>query len=99
MALKQPFTTDYGITVEYWKIIEINISWIMKTARIRLAGYVSQEARESNKMFLENKYYNITPLNFEANFGVEALDTNNPIIQAYDYIKVNDVFFTNAENV
>lgn len=99
MALKKTCTTDYGNTVEYWKVVELSLNWISKIGRIRLAGYVNQDTRGDNKQYLESKFYNVNPKEFDEYFGVEALGSVNPIEGSYNLIKIKDQFFADADTV
>lgn len=101
MAMQVNYTNPAGIDVTYWKIIELNINYIQKFARIRLAGYKDINTRQDNMEFVESKYYNITPLKFDEYFSVNALDNENvnPVKQSYFYIKQNDELFNNAIDV
>lgn len=101
MALQVNYTNPAGVDVTYWKIIELNINYIQKFARIRLAGYKDITTRQDNMEFVESKYYNITPLKFDEYFSVDTLDNENvnPVKQSYFYIKQNDELFNNAMDV
>ena len=96
MALVKDFTTDYGVTVSYWKVVSLSLDWLTKRGRIKLVGYVDEVMRTDGKVFLQEKYFDIIPLNFEQYFGAESLDYVNPVSQAYIFIKDKDSFFSDA---
>lgn len=101
MALKKAYVTDYGdnIVAEYWKVVELSLNWWTAIGRIRLAGFATEEDRLNNKMILQDRFYNINPVEFPIYYGTEPLSGGNPIEQSYNLIKVKDTFFSDAENV
>lgn len=98
MALVKSFKTDYGIEVSYWKVVSLNLDWLTKRGRIKLVGYVDENIRGEGNLFLQEKYFDITPLVFEKYFGAESLDSRNPIMQAYIFIREKDSFFSDARD-
>ena len=59
MALKINYENEQGQSIEYWRIGRIFISFADKIVNIYMQGYVNQEARLNNKMYVEEKIFNL----------------------------------------
>ena len=53
MALYRDKITSSGVKVPYWSIGETNINWKTRNCVVSLQGYISQEAKQSKKDFVE----------------------------------------------
>jgi hypothetical protein len=85
MALKLIKNTQYGIDVEYHKILEININWYNKIATIKVGGFINQELRISGSLPIIMVGDKPTDKIFENNFPF-SIDGNN-LREAYEYLK------------
>lgn len=47
MALSKPKQLPSAVTIDYWRIIEINVNLLRSSAVVTLAGYISQSARDN----------------------------------------------------
>jgi len=94
MALQKEIITPYGVTASYWRIIELSINYAYKIAKIRLAGYINKEARDNGVTPIEVKLFNCNPKEFDMFFDLDKLNelNNNPLRQAYDFIKNNSLY-------
>ena len=60
MALKlENYENEQGQKIEYWRIGRIFISFADKIVNIYMQGYVNQEARLNNKMYVEERIFNL----------------------------------------
>ena len=103
MALSKQITTVYNgnVFATYWKIANIDIDWIESVAKVKLIGFVSQDARTANKGPIDTKTFNWSGSNFpfiEAGYDVtdeetqevthvDGLDDKTPRQLAYTCIK------------
>lgn len=101
MALKLEVQTSVGIPCSYWLISRIEKDKISKTAFIILYGYPSKEIRDSGANFLERKFLNIYPNDYDKVFGLDLLNRNgiNDYKNVYEFIKSNFEEFKNAEDI
>lgn len=95
MAFSLTKSTQYGINATYYKVIETNINYLNKTAHVTLAGWVDQEARDTNKQPIDSVSVDFTPDNFP--FNTTELDPKdiNPVKVAYESV----IELSVAENV
>jgi hypothetical protein len=49
MALCTNKTTEYGAVANYFKIVNIEISYHFKTAKCELVGFLNKDARDEDK--------------------------------------------------
>ena len=89
MALNKTIEHISGVNIEYWKIAKVDLNYLSYTGSVLLLGYISQEAREQNKVTLETKVVLINNNNFNTWFNLSILDevNNNQIKNAYNYLK------------
>ena len=89
MALNKTIEHISGVNIEYWKIAKVDLNYLSYTGSVLLLGYISQEAREQNKVPLETKVVLINNNNFNTWFNLSILDevNNNQIKNAYNYLK------------
>jgi len=59
MALKLDYENEQGQTIEYWRIGRIFVDFTGKFINIYMQGYVSEEARLNNKMYVEERIFNL----------------------------------------
>jgi hypothetical protein len=81
MALCKPVLTNFGVTVEYHKVTNINISWHNRTCFVDVASYINQDLREQEKSPILSRYYEFIDTAFL--FDVEA----NIVEQVYEKLK------------
>lgn len=88
MALYKEVTTDFGFSVNYWKLTSFDIDNVKKKAHITVSPYISKEARESgaSPIYPSEKLYYIcnydysgtpyegrTNMEFDNNFTAEII--------------------------
>jgi len=49
MALVLAKATNYGVDAAYWKVAVTNINWHSRAAHVDLLGFVSEDARRTEK--------------------------------------------------
>ena len=84
MALNINKPTNYGINANYFKIVNLEVSYHFKVARVELAGFVNEQARLDNKEPISS---------FEFRFSNEDFDfsTDQNLTQKlYDKIKTQE---------
>jgi hypothetical protein len=59
MALRKSIDSNYGVPATYWHILRTDVNWKTLRASIEVVGYVSQEARRTNKEQVLSKIVNI----------------------------------------
>ncbi len=59
MALKLDYENEQGQKIEYWRIGRIFISFADKIVNIYVQGYVSEQARLDNKLYVEERIFNL----------------------------------------
>lgn len=81
MALQKQKDTQFGIKVNYWKVVKTNIDWLNKKSNIIMAGYENEAFRKSDK----------SPL-VQISFGYEeVLGTNNEISIVFPFIPTDNI--------
>ena len=84
MALQKSIELPSGVVAEYWKINKINFNYVGDFLEINLAGYVSQQTRDDNKIPASIKSFSVEGQEYINNFSVF---TDDPRTNAYNYIK------------
>lgn len=46
MAFKKVIQTQFGQPAEYWKVLELRINYIQKTADVAVGGFLNKNARD-----------------------------------------------------
>jgi len=100
MALKKVCNTDFGGTVEYWRVAKTLINWVQEQAHITVFGYLDEATRQAGKapFVVENFVFEVhrdfggvkTPFQFSPQ--------DNVVDKAYTLLKAED-FFTGSEDV
>lgn len=98
MALQVDIVSDYGVPINYFKIVGLDLNVTLKKAKIKLVGYYNEEARLDDSKTLFIKDYNVIPTDYNMYFSTSVLNEVdvNPISKGYEFIKLNDEKFTNA---
>jgi hypothetical protein len=75
MALQKSIVQDNGYSANYWRLVEVDINWENRNARIRLKGYKDEDTRRANPKSGEmaQKRYNIKNELFDRFFDVPDL--------------------------
>ena len=81
MALKKEKTLPTGHVIEYWRVVETNINYVDRVARITLGGYLNRASRLAGARPAETIAFDFSLETFP--FDVATLDTKNPIKIAY----------------
>ena len=97
MSLQKTKTDSRGIDGNYWKIINYKINDKDLKSRIVIGLFKDETAKSEGKDILEYKEYNWDGGNFP--YSGTALDTNNPRKIAYDKMKVDDSYWSDATTV
>jgi hypothetical protein len=102
MSLQKDYESPHGVIGNYWKINRDSFN-IERGFRLEL--FKDEQAKNENKQILFSKFYKFPILDIDGNieiqtpFTIEAMDIKNPIKIAYEWIKINDVEFTNSIDV
>lgn len=69
----------------------MNISYSNKMAQIKVAGYISEDARREGLDAVEHENISVLEDNFDNYFGINTLDItgSNPLQAGYNYLKEN----------
>lgn len=93
---------QFGVTEEYWRILNINLNMQYKYCDITIGGYANQESRDngSEPMNIRKVRAKWDEQEFAAFFSVSAINEGDDNIynRAYDYIKYKDNYFKDAIN-
>lgn len=79
----------------YWKVTDIEIDRQNKNSKVFLKGYSSKEDADLHKMQQKNEYVVLSDTSYPFVSGLSV----SQIEQLYLQIKINSVYFSNAENV
>jgi hypothetical protein len=93
VALIKDIQLPNGISINYWRIVRIEISVESNNTEVHIVGYLTKEARQENKSFVEVKSFHIPPLQIES----MEQSGNNPYNLAYEALK-NEPFFNGAKD-
>lgn len=98
MALNQIIQHSTGAYCSYWRVVNTNLDYNNKTANIVLYGYVSKEARDSNKPNLDVRTFAIND-DFDNYFMPSTINPQdiNQIKTSYWYIKTTEEFYTSTD--
>lgn len=101
MALYKEAPSDYGFMVSYWNIGDIRINKKYRFCDVTMYGYVNQEARLSDQAYAKEKDITLAEDYFAEVCDAEHLDLegNNIYKSIYNYVKSNDDFFQDAEDI
>jgi hypothetical protein len=99
MALNQIIQHSTGAYCNYWRVVNTNLDYNNKSANIVLYGYVSQEARDSNKVNLDTRIFVVNDTDFETYFIPSVIDPQgiNQVKNTYLYIKTTPEFSTSTD--
>ncbi|MCC0707186.1 hypothetical protein [Clostridioides sp. ES-S-0190-01] len=91
MAIGKSKLLATGQQVYYWRISTVNISYSNKMAQIKIAGYISEDARRNGLDAVEYENISVMDDNFDTYFGINILDEigKNPLESGYNYLKEN----------
>lgn len=67
MALKKTIETKYGNTASYWRIVQLNISYLGQVSHIELAGYIDEDSRKANKQPIDGRVFDFSGDDFPFN--------------------------------
>lgn len=103
MALQKDIVVESGITLSYWRIVEINVNQNEKNAKLVVYPYLSTYARISGKPpvyseaknikvedldYSDSDYEEMTNLDYTDHFSPDALNNyENIYVCAYNYLK------------
>ena len=101
MALYKEDISTYGFSVSYWNIGSIRIDKANKFIEAVMNGYVRQEARLNNRAQAKEVIVVIMEDEFNEVCDAEHLDLegNNIYKSIYNYVKSNNDFFQDAEDI
>ncbi len=87
MALKQIIQHPTGTYSQYWKIRALSLNHKDKTGTVILDGYVSEQARQDNKVPLDER--TIPVVDFDMWFAPAVIDSEgmNEVKSAYLFTK------------
>ena len=87
MALQQIIQHETGTYSQYWKIRTLSLNHTAKTGTIILDGYVSEGARQSNKIPLDERTLDV--MDFDTWFAPTVIDAAgmNEVKSAYSFAK------------
>ena len=87
MALQQIIQHETGTYSQYWKIRTLSLNHTAKTGTIILDGYVSEGARMSNKVPLDERTLDV--MDFDTWFAPTVIDAAgmNEVKSAYSFAK------------
>ena len=87
MALQQIIQHPTGTYSQYWKIRTLNLNHTDKTGTVILDGYVSEGARQSNKVPLDERTLDV--MDFDTWFAPTVIDAAgmNEVKSAYSFAK------------
>lgn len=98
MALLKTHELESGVVASYWRIVEIRLSIDLRTAAVKIAGYLDEAARRGDREAVVTREYVAQASEFDGAFSNAILDTRNPVAAGYLYLKgVDD--FAQAEDV
>jgi len=99
MALNQIIQHDTGAYCNYWRVVETNLDYNNKTGTITLLGYVSEEARNNNKINLDSRNFTLNAIDFDTYFIPSVIDPENinQVKNSYLYIKTTIEFSTSTD--
>jgi hypothetical protein len=92
MAIIKPLDSNFGVSVAYHRITAININLKTKTIILCVSSYLSKEARQNNKISLEDVDIEIPKNDFHLFTGENIMAT------CYDWLKANVVGFEDSED-
>jgi hypothetical protein len=89
MALLCIIQHETGAASHYWRIGSTDFNYAQKLASITLLGYVSQDARQLNRVPLDRRVVSASGADFDLWFAPEAVDPNgnNQVKNSYLYVK------------
>ena len=92
--LKANYINQFGVTVQYWKITNINLNSYYKWCDIEVRGYCTQEDRDNGNEPVERLKVRAkwTDAEYGTYFSPEVLADKSIFISAYEYIKTKDFF-------
>lgn len=99
MALHQIIQHQTGAYCSYWRVVQTNLDYSSKSGTIVAYGYVSEEARNSNKSQLDNRVFNVGVHDFETYFmpsNINPLNINQ-VKNSYIYMKTMEEFSTSTD--
>ena len=85
MALTKDVTLDNGVTVNYWKIVELQYNSVQKTINVLVNGWVSEEYREKNAPAISTFIYFINDVD------PTVFNENDALSYVYGKLKTNEV--------
>ena len=87
MALQQIIQHPTGTYSQYWKIRTLSLNYTAKTGTVILDGYVSEGARQSNKVPLDMRSLDV--MDFDLWFAPAVIDAAgmNEVKSAYSFAK------------
>jgi hypothetical protein len=99
MALNQIIQHSTGAYCNYWRVVNTNLDYNNKNGNIILYGYVSQEARDSNRPNLDTRTFTVNDDDFDNYFTPSVIDPENinQVKNSYLYIKTTSEFSTSTD--
>lgn len=101
MGFNKQIKTSYGIDCNYWIVDRVEKSKMSKTAFIILYGYPSKEVKDNGSNFLDRRFINIYPEDYDVVFGLNVLNQQgiNDYKNVYEFIKQHFEEFADAIDV
>jgi hypothetical protein len=98
LKLDKGITTKTGIECKYYIISKVEKDKISQSAYIVFYGYPSKKQRDMGYEFLDRRYLNIYPKDYEQVFGVEKISEKdmNDVKSIYQFAKENLEEFKDA---
>ena len=102
MALEKDIETPLGINATYWCLAKVEVDKFNNNVFLILYGFkdkdMCEKAKIGNAMFMDRKYYNIYPEQFDKYFSLDILNSSedNQYKQGYQFIKDVDAIFKDA---
>lgn len=99
MALNKIIQHNTGAYCNYWRVVQTNLDYNNKTGTIILFGYVSEEARNNDKINLDSRTFVLNSDNFDTYFMPSIINPQdiNQVKNSYLYIKTTPEFSTSTD--
>ena len=89
--LKSDYSTDAGVSVEYWAVMGYQVNVVDRMVDITFGGWVSKDVKDAQKRPVQIRTVRVLKEDFQQYFSTSVLSAAdvNPISQAYRYVKEN----------
>lgn len=101
MALYKEIINEQGISVNYWIISKTEKDKISESAFLVLYGYTSKEQKDNGYKYMEKRYLNIYPKDYDKVFNIDLIsqDGMNETKSLYEFIKQYVEDFKDATDI